>query len=138
MATHDDSRWLADYRPIEVDVSSLAKLAKALREEVDGNFWPHAKQVGDTLDPGQDALPDRPGLPEWQAARSQYFDSRDHAIYLLDVYARATSGIAEAAELIVQRYQDADALAHATVSDVRDAFAQAVKKYGLDGMMHDA
>jgi len=138
VGTTDDSRWLADYRPIEVDVSSLAKLAKALREEVDGNLWPHAKKVGNTLDPGEDALPDRPGLPEWQAARSQYLDGRDRSIYLLDVYARATSGIAEAAELIVRRYQDADALAQATVADVKDAFAQAVKKYGLDGVVHDA
>ncbi len=131
MATTDDCRWLDDYRPIEVDVSSLAKLAKALRDEVEQNFRPHAKRVIDTLDPGTEALPPKPGIQEWEAARGQYTDGRNRAISLLDAYSQATLQIAEAADLIARRYQDSDAFAKATVSDVHDAFTRAATKYGV-------
>jgi hypothetical protein len=130
----DDAGWLADYRPIAVDVSSLGKLASALRDEVELNFRPHVKRVMGVLDPGVQALPGRPDVGEWEAARGRYGDGRDQALYLLGAYERATLAIAEAAELIARRYQDSDAVARATVSDVRDAFAQAAAKYGLGGV----
>jgi hypothetical protein len=134
VATTDDSRWPDEYRPIEVDLSSLGKFAKALRDEVELNFRHHARRIGDTLDPGEEALPAKPGIAEWEAARGQYADGRNRAISLLGAYERATSQIAEAAEVIARRYRDSDQFAQATVSDVHDAFSQAARKYGLDGM----
>ena len=131
MATTDDARWLGDYRPIQVDVSSLAKLATALRDEVELNFRPHATRVMDTLDPGVEALPSKPAVAEWEASRSQYAAGRDRILHLLQLYERATLQIAEAADLIARRYRESDQFASATVSDVHDAFSQAAKKYGL-------
>jgi hypothetical protein len=119
------------YRPIEVDVSSLAKLARTLRDEVALNYHPQAQRVIDTIDPGTAALPPRPGIQEWEAARGQYEDGRNRAIDLLDAYERATLQIADAADFIAQRYRDSDAYARATIADVRDAFDQAARKYGV-------
>jgi hypothetical protein len=132
VATTDDGRWLNDYRPIQVDVSSLSRLAAALRKEVDVNFHPHAMQVMDTLDPGVTALPPKPAVAEWEASRGQYEAGRDRVLHLLQLYERATLQIAEAADLIARRYRESDQFASATLSDVRDAFSQAAKKYGLD------
>jgi hypothetical protein len=118
-------------RPIEVDVSSLAALAKTLRDEIELSYWPQASKAIDTLDPGAEALPPRPAIPEWEAVRGQYADGRDRAIDLLDAYRRATLQIAEAADVIATRYRDSDAYARATVSDVRAAFDEAARKYGV-------
>jgi hypothetical protein len=131
VATNDDARWLADYQPIRVDVSSLSKLATALRDEVAQNFHPHAMKVMDTLDPGERALPPKPDVAEWEASRNQYEAGRDRILHLLQLYERATLQIAEAADLIARRYRESDQYASATVSDVHDAFSQAAKKFGL-------
>jgi hypothetical protein len=117
-------------RPIEVDVSSLAKFAKALRDELEWSFRPQASWVIDTIDPGVEALPPKPGIQEWEMARTQYTDGRNRAISLLNAYHFATVLIADAADLIAQRYRDSDAYAKATAADVRGAFDQVRKKYG--------
>jgi hypothetical protein len=132
VATNDDGRWLADYGPIQVDVSSLSKFAAALRDEVNANFNPHRRRVEDMLDPGVTALPPKPGVAEWEASRGQYEAGRDRILHLLELHEQATLQIAEAADLIARRYRESDQFASATVSDVRDAFTQAAKKYGLD------
>jgi len=118
------------HRPIEVDVSSLAQLAKTLRDEVELNYHPQAQRVIDTIDPGNDALPPKP-IEEWEAARNQYKAGRNRAIDLLSGYESATLQIADAADFIAQRYRDSDAYARATIADVRDAFDQAARKYGV-------
>jgi len=132
VATNDDGpQWLADYRPVEADISTLGKFAKALRDEVELNFGPHAQRVMNMLDPGTGALPGRPGFWEWEATRGRYTDGRNRAITLMDTYARVTLEIAAAAELIARRYQDSDAFARAQVTDVHDAFTEAAKVYGV-------
>jgi hypothetical protein len=130
VATNDDARWLADYRPIQVDVSSLSKFASALRAEVEQNFRPHAKRVEDMLDPGVTALPPKPEVNEWEASRGQYEAGRDRILHLMQLHERITLEIAEAADLIARHYRESDQFASATVSDVKDAFSQAAKKYG--------
>jgi hypothetical protein len=134
VATTDEAGWLDDYQPIEVDISSLGKFAKALRDEVDQNFHPHRLRITSTLDSGVEALPPKPGVIEWEAARKQYAVGRDQALLLLEKYEQATSQIAEAADLIARRYRDSDQFSRATVSDVHDAFNQAAKKFRLDGV----
>ena len=118
-------------RPIEVDVSSLAKFAKTLRDELELSFRPQASWVIDTIDPGVEALPPKPGIQEWEMARSQYTDGRNRAIYLLNAYHQMALQIADAADFIAQRYRSSDAYASATIADVRSAFDQAAKKYGV-------
>ena len=93
------------HRPIEVDVSSLAQLAKTLRDEVELNYHPQAQRVIDTIDPGNDALPPKP-IEEWEAARNQYKAGRNRAIDLLSGYESATLQIADAADFIAQRYRE--------------------------------
>ena len=117
-------------RPIEVDVSSLAKFAKTLRDELESSFRPQASWVIDTIDPGVEALPAKPGIQEWELARSQYTDGRNRAIDLLNAYQFATLQVADAADLVAQRYRDSDAYARATAADVRGVFDQVRKKYG--------
>ena len=118
-------------RPIEVDVSSLAKFAKALRDELELSFRPQASWVIDTIDPGVEALPPKPGIQEWEMARTQYTDGRNRAIDLLNAYHQATLQIADAADVIAERYRSSDAYARATIADVHDAFDQAARKYGV-------
>jgi hypothetical protein len=124
VTTGDGDGWLADYQPIAVDVSSLGKFARALRDEADVNFRPHAKQVVNMLDAGASGLPGRPDAVEWESALGRYGDSRDELLYLLELYERVTLAMAEAAEIIVRRYGDSD------------AFARATRKYGLDGLTY--
>ena len=133
MVPHDDtSGWLADYRPVEVDLSTLAQFAKALRDEVDLNFRPHAARLIDALDPGADPFESRDGFFELMAAWNQYGFCRDRAIQLLVAYANATEQLATAADLVAQRYRDTDALAAAQLSDIEKAFATATQSGTTD------
>ena len=118
-------------RPFEVDISSLTKLAKALRDEVDHTFDPQAGSVNTILDPGVDP-PAKPALSEWEAARGRYYDGRARHLDLLNAFQAATLLLSEAADAIGRRYQESDQFARATLSDVHDAFAQAGRKYGID------
>lgn len=131
MGSNDDTpRWLRDYQPIEVDLGTLGQFAKALQDEVEQNFRPHAARLVNSLDPGQDPFRRSEGFLELTAAWYSYADSRDRAIQLLSAYASATSILASAAQLIVQRYGDSDAFAAAQADDVQAAFA-AVKPGGV-------
>jgi hypothetical protein len=53
----DTPSWLRDYRPIEVDISTLDQFARVLQEDLDVNFVPHMARVLGGLDPGTDAFP---------------------------------------------------------------------------------
>jgi hypothetical protein len=133
MSDEPTKHWVDGYRPVEVDLSTLATFARTLREEVDANFAPHAQRVIEALDPGVGALPHAPDFQELKATRDRYLDCRDAAISMLDEYRRVTLEIAEAAETIEQSYRDTDAYARAQAAQVHSAFDAAAKKYGGPG-----
>jgi hypothetical protein len=122
--------WLRDYRPIEVDLATLAEFAKALQDEVDLNFTPHMTRVVDALDPGADPFARKPYFPEINAAWYTYIDARDRAVNLLNAYRTATMTLARAADLIARDYTGSDAFAEARVADVQQAFSDAKKLAG--------
>ena len=133
MSDEPTKHWVDGYRPVTVDLSTLAAFAKMLHDEVDLNFAPHAQRVIDTLDPGVGALPGGDGFLELAATRGRYQDCRDAAIGILDEYRRVTLEIAEAAEAIEQSYRGSDAYSRAQVAQVSAAFDAATKKYGGPG-----
>jgi hypothetical protein len=132
MTTGDDMPgWLADCRPVEVDISTLAQFAKALRDEVESNFVPHMQLVIETLDPGRKALPAGEGFGELAATRGRYEDCRNRAIDLMDAYARVTREIADAADAVAQQYRGSDVFAAARADQVRGAFTAAARVNGV-------
>jgi hypothetical protein len=124
------SHFLDGYRPVKVDLSTLAQFAKMLHDEVDLNFAPHAQRAADALDPGVGPLPPGDAFLELKATGDRYLDCRDTAISMLDAYRRATLEIAQAAETIEQSYRGSDAYARAQVAQVNEAFDAAAKKHG--------
>jgi hypothetical protein len=116
--------WLQDYRPIEVDLETLAQFAKALQDEVDLNFAPHMMRILANLDGGQAPFEARDGFLELATAQMTYGDSRDRAVELLDAHVKGTRALAAAADAIAARYRSSDAYARATLTDVQQAFVR--------------
>lgn len=133
MSDEPTAHWLDGYRPIKVDLSTLATFAKMLNDEVTLNFAPHAQRVTDALDPGAGPLPPGDEFLELAATRGRYFDCRDTAISMLAEYRRVTLEIAEAAQTIERSYRGTDAYSRAQVAQVKDAFDAAAHKYGGAG-----
>ena len=133
MSDEPTKHWVDGYRPVEVDLSTLATFAKTLHDEVNLNFAPRAQRVIEALDPGVGPLPHATDFHELDAARGRYLDCRDAAITILDEYRRVTLEIAEAAETIEQSYRGSDAYSRAQVAQVRGAFDAAAQKYGGPG-----
>jgi hypothetical protein len=121
-ADDDAPVWLQDYHPIEADLSTLAEFARALRDELTQNFVPHARRLLADLD-GDTPFVVRDGFVELEHARDKYSTSRDRAIELLNAYAVATQGFADAADKVAKEYRDSDAFAAATLRDVQGVFA---------------
>lgn len=120
-ADDDTPAWLHDYRPIEADLSTLAEFAQALRDELTLNFIPHAQRLLADLD-GDTPFVVRDGFVELTHARDTYGTSRDRAIELLNAYAVATQGFADAADKVAREYRHSDAFAAATLRDVQGVF----------------
>jgi hypothetical protein len=133
MSDEPTSHYVDGYRPVTVDLSTLATFAKTLHDEVNLNFGPHAQRVTDALDPGVAPVPSDPDFLELKATRDRYLDCRDTAISMLDKYRRVTLEIAEAAATIEQNYRGSDAYVRAQVTQVKDAFNAAATKYGSTG-----
>ena len=83
MSDEPTAHYVDGYRPVKVDLSTLATFAKMLHDEVNLNFAPHAQRVIDTLDPGAGPLPPGDEFLELAATRGRYFDCRDTAISML-------------------------------------------------------
>ena len=130
MSDEPTAHYVDGYRPVKVDLSTLATFAKMLNDEVNLNFAPHAQRVIDTLDPGAGPLPPGDEFLELAATRGRYFDCRDTAISMLDKYRQVTLEIAEAAATIERNYRGSDAYSRAQVGQVKDAFDAAARKYG--------
>jgi hypothetical protein len=131
VAIHDDApRWLQDYHPLEVDLSTLAQFAKALRDEVDLNFRPHVEQIERELDPAHSPFHLRPGFLELEAAWYTHAECKARALDLLAAYAATTAELAAAAEQVANQYRGSDAFAAAQAMDVHNALTDATKTPG--------
>ncbi|MBO0868982.1 MAG: hypothetical protein J2P15_10480 [Micromonosporaceae bacterium] len=111
--------WLRDYQPIQADLSTLAEFAKALQDEVNRNFVPHARRTVDKLNSVPFTAPD--GFVELTEAYTTYSNTLERTLELLNAHSAATWDLAAAAETIAKRYRDSDAYSAATVADVRGA-----------------
>jgi len=109
--------WLRDDKPIEADLSTLAEFAKALHDEVNQNFMPHARRTIDKFDSVPFTAPN--GFVELTEAHTAYSNSLERMLELLNAHSAATWDLATAAETIAKHYRDSDAYSAATVGDVR-------------------
>ncbi len=109
---------------VHVDVRGLADFATDLRAEIDKNLRPYLNELINIYSGGARFGP-LIESPNVQAARSHYQDCLAEIINQLDTFARAGTILADAADLIVQRYRDADLSAATTVSAVTDAVRDA-------------
>jgi hypothetical protein len=119
--------------PIEVNLSTLGQFAKALRDEVDQNYYPQARTIIETIDARAAPFAAPGDCYELLSAHDQYGYCRDGAIELLAKYGVATEELAMAAELIAKRYADSDAFVAAQVADVQDAIRQVAGSEFLNG-----
>jgi hypothetical protein len=106
----DDSApaWLRDCRQIDVDLAGLTQFARALRDEVDLNFQPHAARIFGDLDRGAPPFDAKAGFVELTSASDTYLNSRDRALGLLQAYVQATRELAAAADEAAKNYGGSD------------------------------
>jgi hypothetical protein len=123
MTTHtpgdDTPAWLRGSHPVEADLSTLAEFAKALMDELNLNFRPHAMRTVNQFVSPAFIAPE--GFVELTEAHATYSDSVERIRALLDAHSSATWDLATAAETVARRYRDSDAYSASTVGDVRGA-----------------
>ena len=117
--------WLSDYQPIEVDVSTLERFAKALQDEVDLNLKPHMAGIFDGLDPATSPFGHKRDFLELQDAWYTYGTRKAQTMNVVQHFADATTQLAEAARILAANYRTSDRLAATRLSDVQQALSQA-------------
>jgi hypothetical protein len=117
--------WLSDYQPIEIDVSTLERFAKALQDEVDLNLRPHMAGIFDGLDPATSPFAHRADFLELQNAWYTYGTRKAQTMNVVQSFADATAQLAEAARILAANYRTSDRLAAAKLTDVQQALNQA-------------
>jgi hypothetical protein len=122
---------------VHVDVHGLADFATDLRAEIDKNLRPYLNELINIYRSGPRFGPliDSANV---RAARSHYQDCLGQIINQLDACARGGATLADAADLIAQRYRDADALAGATVASVTAAVQDASQSHRAAAPMQPA
>jgi hypothetical protein len=109
---------------VRVDVEGLAGFAKELRAEVDSHLRPYLDELIRTYQEGPRFGPSVQS-ENIAAARAHYQRCLGQMINQLYAFARGGTVLADAADIIVQHYRDADALAAASVAAVKDAVTAA-------------
>jgi hypothetical protein len=112
--------------PIRVDLTGLADFAAHLRATVDGRLRPYVTEYVSALRSGS-GFGHGVSSPNVGAARSHYTDCLDSMVNQVSALGTAGLVLANAAELIVARYGDADALASVSVEAVTAAVSQATQ-----------
>jgi hypothetical protein len=105
---------------INVEIDGLAKAAAVMREELRQGFRTQVTPVYNAMERGATIGTGIQGA-EWDYLRDRYdecIQATVDALYNLDL---GTQAVANAAEQIARNYRTADDLAHATVSEVREA-----------------
>ena len=100
--------WLSDYQPIEVDVSTLERFAKALQDEVDLNLKPHMAGIFDGLDPATSPFGHKRDFLELQDAWYTYGTRKAQTMNVVQHFADATTQLAEAARILAANYRTSD------------------------------
>jgi multidrug efflux pump subunit AcrA (membrane-fusion protein) len=124
-STEGTPTWLNDYHPIDVDVSTLERFAKALQDEVDLNLTPHIGRIFGGLDPAHSPFIREPDFLELHNAWYTYGTRKAETLRIVQGFADATAQLAEAARLLAANYRNSDQLAAARLSDVQQALSQA-------------
>jgi hypothetical protein len=121
----DPASSLPGLAALHVDVSGLDKFAGSVEGELQANFQPQATSLMKIYEAGSHF-----GIghesSDVQAARQKHTECLQAAVNQLAGYANATQILVEAARAVAARYRDTDALAAATVSEVRRALSEAV------------
>ncbi len=116
----DDSgpAWLADYKPLSVDITKLADFAKLLTSELEENFRPHATKIVGGFATGVPFGRGSLSCLELSQATGTYGEVLARANELLTAHDQATLIFAQAAQTIANEYRDTDAFSAATLGDV--------------------
>lgn len=105
---------------INVEIDGLASAAAIMRDELKRGYRTQVPHVHDAMRPGATIGGQIVGA-DWVRLQDNYttcIEATVEALYNLDV---GTQAVARAAEVIARAYRDSDALARATVDEVRDA-----------------
>ncbi|AGL20990.1 hypothetical protein [Actinoplanes sp. N902-109] len=112
--------WLSDYGAIEADIQQMEDFAKALTAEVAKGYDPHANQVAQVM--AEDLPTAFPRFTEMSAFMTQHNEVKNVTLANTLNFSEGTNRFAGAAQQISSEYKTSDAFAHATVSDVKEAF----------------
>jgi hypothetical protein len=110
--------------PLRIDLDGLADFATQLQHEVDANLQPYLVELIRSYNLGVTVGAGLP-TPGMTRVRQHYQKCLASIIEQLNSFALAGSVLADAAHRIAARYRDADALAHASLTDVQDALTAA-------------
>jgi hypothetical protein len=111
--------WLRDYGIIAADVSGIAEFAAKLHAEVTQNYAPHLRYIYEDMAVEVPAPYD--AFSELVAFLQTHHASQQATTNLVHFFRDATGGFATAASEISARYGEADAFAHARVTEVEAA-----------------
>jgi hypothetical protein len=113
-------RWLRDTVIIDADITAMEDFAQTLFAELEENYKPHLEVVyGDVISGEVEVATE---FHELHALLDHHWVIQVATSSLLSSLGNHTNRMALAAQEIGRRYRDTDALAHARVTDVAEAF----------------
>jgi len=113
-----------DPQPVRVDIDGLFGFARELRGELDAGLRPWVLELINTYNYGVQVGAGLPS-PSMAMIQRQYQLCLARIIEQLENFVLTSAVLADAAELIAQRYSDADGLAAAPLADIQAALAAA-------------
>jgi hypothetical protein len=114
----------AAWQEIRVDLGSLQRLTDELSSEVSNNLRPTVSALFDQFDGGVSFGATNPSV-DLHAVRRKYHDCLQATVDRLSKYLVESGRLVDAANVILTRYQTTDALASASLDDLRHAFETA-------------
>jgi hypothetical protein len=103
-------QWLRDTKSINIEIDSVRHLAEALRQNLDQNFRTHLPQVYGAIQPGAQ-VGDSIASQSLYAMREKLAECLESTRNLVRAYDQGTNALAQAAQMIADRYGAADGLA---------------------------
>ncbi len=119
-----DERSGDDWQEIRADLRSLQQLTDQFSGEVSVNLRPAVLQLFDQYQLGGGFGVRSPSV-DVHAVRSKYSDCLRETVDRLAKYVMESERLVDVATVILTRYQTADALASASIDDIRQAFVAA-------------
>jgi hypothetical protein len=110
-------QWLRDTKSINIEIDSVRHLADALQQNLDQNYRTHLPKVYGAIQPGAQ-VGDSLASNELVAMRDKLAECLESTKNLVAAYDQGTNALAQAAKVIADRHQTADALASDNASIV--------------------